>query len=176
MSNYKTKLHKIKAFAFDVDGVLTDGTFISMSDGDLVRVFNAKDGFGMRMALLNGYHIAIITGGASESIVKRFLPMGMDPEDIYMKSRNKIPDFETFCTKHSVNMEEVAFIGDDIPDIPILKVCGLAVCPSDAVAEVKEVCDFVSLYPGGKGCARDLIEQVLKVQNRWIFDCQAYSG
>jgi 3-deoxy-D-manno-octulosonate 8-phosphate phosphatase (KDO 8-P phosphatase) len=70
----------------------------------------------------------------------------------------------------------VAFIGDDIPDIPILKVCGLAVCPSDAVAEVKEVCDFVSLYPGGKGCARDLIEQVLKVQNRWIFDCQAYSG
>lgn len=176
MSNYKTKLHKIKAFAFDVDGVLTDGSFISMPDGDLVRIFDAKDGFGMRMAHLNGYHLAIITGGLSDSIAKRFLPIGIDPEDIYQRSRNKIPDFEKFCARHSINMDEVAFVGDDIPDIPILEKCGLSVCPSDAVAEVKAKCDFISMYPGGKGCVRDLIEQVLKVQNKWIFNCQAYSG
>ncbi len=169
MANYKTKLHDIKAFAFDVDGVLTDGTFISTPDGDLVRIFNAKDGFGMRTAINNGYPIAIITGGQSESIAKRFIPVGVKPEDLYQSSRNKIPDFEDFCHRYSIKPEEVAFMGDDIPDIPILERCGLSACPADAVAEVKQVCDFVSLYPGGKTCARDLIEQVLKVQGKWFY-------
>lgn len=175
MPNYKTKLHQIKAFAYDVDGVLTDGSFISMPDGDLIRVFNAKDGFGMRMAKLNGFSQAIITGGVSESIVKRFAHIGLPPEDIYQNSRMKLPDFEAFCASHGLAPEEVAFVGDDIPDIVVLQHCGLAVCPSDAVAEVKEVCDYVSLYPGGHGCVRDLIEQVLKVQGKWIFNCKAYS-
>lgn len=175
MANYKTKLHQIKAFAYDVDGVLTDGSFLSFPDGDLLRIFNAKDGFGMRMANLNGYKQAIITGGVSESIVNRFLHIGIPEDDIYQRSRMKLPDFEAFCQKYSFKPEEVAFVGDDIPDIIVLQKCGLAVCPSDAVAEVKEVCDFVSLYPGGHGCVRDLIEQVLKVQGKWIFNCKAYS-
>lgn len=176
MSNYKTKLIKIKAFAFDVDGVFTDGGVMATENGDLIRVHDSKDGFGLRMAVLKGYKTAIITGGTSESIRKRFLGIGVKEEDIYLKSRDKVPDFHDFCKRHSLKAEEVAFVGDDLPDVPILKVCGLAVCPADAVAEVKEVCDYISLYNGGKGCVRDLIEQVLKIHGKWVFDPVAYSG
>lgn len=176
MSNYKTKLINIKAFAFDVDGVLTDGGVMATDTGDLIRVFNSKDGFGLRMALLKGYKTAIITGGSSESIRKRFLGIGVKEEDIYLRSRNKVPDFHDFCRRHSLKPGEVAFVGDDLPDVPILKVSGLAVCPADAVAEVKEICDYISLYSGGKGCVRDLIEQVLKIHGKWVFDPVAYSG
>lgn len=170
MSNYKIKLEKIKAFAFDVDGVLTDGTFISTIDGDLLRTFNAKDGFGMRTAIRHGYPVGIITGGDSKSISNRFIPVGVKEEDLYQLSRIKLPDFIDFCKRYSLDPSEVAYIGDDIPDIPVLKACGLSVCPADAVTEVKEVCDYISIYPGGKGCARELIEQVLKIQGNWRHD------
>lgn len=176
MSNYKVKLKNIKAFAFDVDGVFTDGSVLATDSGDLLRVHNAKDGFGLRMAVLKGYGTAIITGGNSESVRKRFLGIGVKNEDIYLKSRNKVPDFYDYCKKHNLEPSQVAFVGDDLPDIPILKVCGLAVCPADAVEEVKEVCDYVSLYNGGRGCVRDLVEQVLKIQGNWVFDPVAYSG
>lgn len=176
MSNYKVKLKNIKAFAFDVDGVFTDGTVIATPSGDLLRMHNAKDGFGLRMAVLKGYGTAIITGGYSESIIKRFLGVGIKESDIYLKSRDKVPDFYDYCKRNSLKPEEVAFVGDDLPDIPILKVCGLAVCPADAVPEVKEVCDYVSMFGGGKGCVRDVVEQVLKVQGKWVFDPVAYSG
>ncbi len=176
MSNYKVKLHKIKAFAYDVDGVFTDGGVLATDSGDLLRTFDSKDGFGVRMTVLKGYPTAIITGGSSESVRKRFRGIGVPQEDIYLKSRNKVPDFYDFCKRHGLEPEEVAFVGDDLPDIPILKVCGLAVCPADAVAEVKEVCDYVSMYNGGKGCVRDLIEQVLKINGDWVFDPVAYSG
>ena len=174
MSNYKTKLKDIKGFAFDVDGVFTDGSVFVAPDGDLLRIHNAKDGFGLRWAYLSGYHIAIITGGYSESVRKRFEGIGV--EHIYLKSRDKLPDFYDFCNKCGISPKEVAFVGDDIPDIPILKECGLAVCPSDAVQEVKDVCDFVSAYPGGRGCVRDLIEQVLKIQGKWEFNAELYAG
>ncbi|MBQ1218551.1 MAG: HAD-IIIA family hydrolase [Bacteroidales bacterium] len=174
MSNYKTKLKDIKAFAFDVDGVFTDGSVLVMPDGDLLRTHDAKDGYGVRWAYLCGYHIGIITGAGSESVRKRFEGIGV--EHIYLKSRNKLPDFYDFCKKCNIEPHQVAFMGDDVPDIPILKVCGLAVCPSDAVEEVKEVCDFVSIRPGGKGAVRDLIEQVLKIQGKWEFDPELYEG
>lgn len=176
MANYKIKLERIKAFAFDVDGVLTDGTFQSTADGDLLRTFNAKDGFGLRTAINQGFPVAIITGGLSKSISNRFVPVGVKDEDLYQNSKNKIPDFEDFCTRYGLKPEEVAFMGDDIPDIPILKVCGLAVCPADAVPEVKAVCDYVSAFPGGKGCVRDLVEQVLKIHGKWFYQTDAISG
>ena len=174
MSNYKVKLHKIKAFAFDVDGVFTDGSVMCFPDGDLIRTYNAKDGFALRTAYLKGYPVAIITGGFSNSIEKRFAD-GLANE-IYMKSKNKVPDFMDFCNKYNLDPSEVVFVGDDIPDIPILKICGLSVCPSDAVAEVKSACEYISIFPGGKGCVRDIIEQVLKVHNNWDFDPVAFSG
>ncbi len=173
--NYKTKLGTIKAFAFDIDGVMTDGGVFATSDGDLLRVFDAKDGFAIRMCRMMGYPVGIITGGSSESLIKRCESIGVEKKNIYLKARNKIPFFEQFCSDNGIKPEEVAFVGDDIPDLGVLKVCGLAVCPSDAVAEVKEICDFVSYYSGGKGCIRDLVEQVLKVQNKWHFDAEHHA-
>lgn len=174
MSNFKTKLHKIKAFAFDVDGVFTDGTVLATENGDLLRTHNAKDGFALRTAILMGYKIAIITGGTSESIKKRFIPIGV--EDIFLGSRNKIPDFNLFLEKYNLKREEVIYMGDDIPDLEILGICGIATCPSDAVSEVKEISEYISLYSGGKGCVRDIIEQVLKVQGKWSLAAEAFSG
>jgi len=175
-NNYKIKLSTIKAFAFDLDGVFTDGTVLATDSGDLLRCHNAKDGFAVRMAIINDYPVATITGGASNSIIKRFSQVGIENEDIYLRSHHKIPDFLDFCDRHKLSPDEVLFMGDDIPDISILKECGLATCPSDAVNEVKEVSEYISLYPGGKGCVRDVIEQVLKIQNNWSTNPEAYSG
>lgn len=176
MSNYKTKLKEIKGFAFDVDGVFTDGSVLVMPDGDMLRSHNAKDGFGLRWAILRDYPVGIITGAYSESVRKRFEGVGVKPENIFLKSRDKMPDFYKFCEQNGITPEEVIFVGDDIPDIPLLKACGLAVCPCDAVQEVKDVCDYISLYPGGRGCVRDIIEQVLKIQGKWEFDANLYEG
>ena len=174
MPNYKVKLSKIKAFAFDVDGVFTDGIVLVTEDGGFLRSHNAKDGYAVKMATLSGYQVAIITGGSAPSIKTRFAPLGI--EDIYLTSMNKLPDFMDFCSKYDLDPSEVLFVGDDIPDIDILKVCGLACCPSDAVAEVKEVCEYISIYPGGRGCVRDIIEQTLKVKDLWHKNNQAHSG
>ncbi|GAB1475133.1 HAD-IIIA family hydrolase [Bacteroidota bacterium] len=174
MSNYKVKLSKIKAFAFDVDGVFTDGTVLCTETGDLLRMHNAKDGYAVRMAVLAGYPVAIITGGSSESIKKRFDPIGV--KEIYLKSVNKMPDFLDFCSKYNLVPEDILFMGDDIPDMEILTSCGLATCPSDAVNEVKEICEYISIFSGGKGCVRDVIEQTLKIQGKWYPNSGAYSG
>lgn len=164
------KLREIKAFAFDIDGVLTDGSLLAMPDGDILRMFNTKDGFGIRTATENGYPVAIITGGCSESIIHRAHSYGIEEADLYMLSKDKVKDFELFCERHGLKSEQVAYVGDDIPDIPVIKAAGLGVCPCDAVEEVLEVADFISSRPGGKGCARDLIERVLKPAGKWIFD------
>lgn len=173
--NYKIKLQNIRAFAFDVDGVFTDGSILSTPDGDLLRVFDSKDGFALRMCAMKGYPVAIITGGASQSIVHRFMGLGVDEKNIYQKSRDKVPDFMDFCSRHGLKPEEVAFAGDDIPDIPVLRIAGLAAAPADAVPEVKDVSDFVSIRPGGKAFARDLIEQVLKVHGDWHLDTDVFA-
>ena len=130
MSNYKVKLSKIKAFAFDVDGVFTDGTVLVTEDGGFLRSHNAKDGYAVKIATLNGYPVAIITGGSTQSIKMRFAPIGV--KDIYLTSMNKLPDFMDFCSKHNLDPSEVLFMGDDIPDYQVMKRAGLACCPSDA--------------------------------------------
>ena len=131
------RLQKIKAFAFDVDGVLTDGGILATPEGDLLRVFDAKDSFALRMAYMKGYHVGIITGGVSESIRLRFRTCGVSPEDIYLGSRAKIEDFNDFCSRHQLQPDEVMYFGDDLPDIPVMTACGCGVAPSDAVDEVK---------------------------------------
>lgn len=172
--NLEEALKDIRAFAFDVDGVLTDGGILANLDGELFRTFDSKDGFGLRMASMHGYALAIITGGRSESIRRRFITCGVKPEDVYLGSRDKIEDFQDFCTRYSLQPHQVMYFGDDLPDFPVMKACGIGVCPSDAVPEAKAVADYVSPYPGGKGCCRFAMEMVMKCQGTWTLDVAEY--
>ena len=168
------KLRKIKAFVFDVDGVFTDSGILADTNGELYRTFDAKDAMALRMASMKGYHLAIISGGRSESIARRFTTCGVAQEDIYLCSRAKIEDFNDFCKRHDVRPEEVMYFGDDLPDIPVMQVCGCGVAPADAVEEAIAAADFVSPKPGGKGCVRHAIEMVMKLQGTWELDVQDY--
>ena len=165
MGNYKSKLHNIKAFAFDVDGVLTDGGVISLPDGDLFRTHYARDGYAIRVAIEHGYPVAIITGGVSPSVEIRYRNLGV--KDIFSGARDKLPAFREFCTKYNLSPSQVAYAGDDIPDIPPMKICGLPLCPSDAATEVRHMAQYISPFPGGRGCVRDLVEQVMRLQGKW---------
>lgn len=168
------KFLKIKAFAFDVDGVLTDGGILADLNGELYRVFDSKDGMAIRMAVMKGFHMAIITGGRSESIRKRFETCGIKAQDVYLGSRAKIEDFQDFCKRHGLMPEEVMYFGDDLPDIPVMQACGCGVCPSDAVDEVKAIADHISSKPGGKGCAREILQDVMQAQGKWQLDVYEY--
>jgi 3-deoxy-D-manno-octulosonate 8-phosphate phosphatase (KDO 8-P phosphatase) len=170
----KEMFSRIRAFAFDVDGVMTDGGILANNEGDLFRTFDAKDAFGLRMAAMNGYILCAITGGRDISILKRLMICGFKEEDIYLGSRIKIRDFEDLCCRHNLQPEEVMYFGDDIPDIPVLKACGCGVCPCDAVDEAKEAADFISDRPGGKLCVRNTIELVMKQHGKWEVDFDKY--
>ncbi|GHT16043.1 3-deoxy-D-manno-octulosonate 8-phosphate phosphatase [Bacteroidia bacterium] len=163
--NYKTKLYAIKAFVFDVDGVFTNGLVLATPEGDLLRQHNSKDGYAVRYAVAQGYHIGIISGGASESIRKRFAMLGVS--DVYLGHRDKSAAFAEFCEKYHLESREVLVMGDDIPDISILQASGCATCPADAVQEVRDVVVYISSKKGGEGCVRDVIEQTLKLQDKW---------
>lgn len=167
-------LLKIKAFAFDIDGVATDGSILCIPGGDLLRVYDAKDSFAVRMATMNGYPVAVITGGSSISIRERMVTTGLKPEDVFLHCRNKMDDFMQFCERYGLQPEDVMYFGDDVPDIEVLQACGCGVCPSDAVEEVKAAADYISPFPGGKGCLRDTIEKVMRAQGRWVFDTVVY--
>lgn len=164
--NFKEKLTQITTFVFDVDGVFSGG-FSLTNDGDLIRTMNAKDGFAVKMALKKGYTIGIITGGNSKSVKIRFQKLGIT--DIYMNSKNKLDDFRDFFMKYDINPESILYMGDDLPDIEPMINTGLATCPSDAAIEVKEISHYISNKKGGEGCVRDVIEQVLRVQNNWSY-------
>ena len=167
-------LKKIKAFVFDVDGVFTDGGILATNEGELYRTFDAKDGFAIRMAHMRGYKLGIITGGRSESIPKRFLQCGIKPEDVYLGSRDKIEDFEDFCRKYDLLPEEILYMGDDLPDIPVMKVCGCGVAPADAVEEAIEAADYVCTREGGNKCVREVVQMTMKIQGTWTLDVQDY--
>ena len=168
------ELNKIKAFAFDIDGVATEGTLLCMPDGDFLRLYDAKDGFAIRMACMNGYPVAVITGGSSESIRKRMTASGIRPEDVFLHCRDKMVEFRQFCQRYSLLPEEVMYFGDDIPDVEVMRSCGCGVCPADAVPEAREAADWITASPGGKGCIREAIEKTLKLQGKWVFDPVVY--
>lgn len=169
-----TAFKDIKAFAFDIDGVMTDGGILADLEGQLYRTFDAKDGFAVRMACMNGYPVGVITGGRSQSIRARYKGNGIEPEDIYLGSRDKIKDLEDFCKRHSVKTSEVMFFGDDVPDISCILAAGIGICPNDAADDVKAVADIVSERPGGKACVREYIEKAMKIQGKWSFDVGDY--
>jgi 3-deoxy-D-manno-octulosonate 8-phosphate phosphatase (KDO 8-P phosphatase) len=168
--NYKTELHKIKAFIFDVDGVFTDGGMLCLTDGDLLRKHNAKDGYAVRSAVEAGYIVGIISGGRSESITHRMIQLGIKKEDIYIGKHHKITCLEEIQNRYKLTQEQIVYMGDDIPDIGPMRVVGVPCCPSDAAQEVKEISIYISEKKGGEGCVRDIIEQVMKVQGKWYLN------
>ena len=167
-------LSKIKALVFDVDGIFTNGGIFCDLQGELFRTFDAKDGFGVRMAYMNGYHLGIITGGRSMSIRARFKTCGIMEEDVYLGSRNKMEDMEDFCRRHHLQLDEVLYMGDDLPDAEVMSKAGVSATPCDAVEEIRQIADIVTEQPGGHGSVRHVVESVMKQQGRWTFDVHQY--
>ncbi len=164
-SNYKQLLNNVKAFVFDVDGIFSNNVLLH-SSGEMLRSMNIKDGFAVQYAVKMGYSIAIITGGNSDSVRIRFENLGI--KDIYMKSSNKIIDFEHFLAKNNLKPNEILYMGDDLPDYPIMQKVGVPACPADAVEEIQSISLYISHKTGGEGCVRDVIEQTLRVQDKWM--------
>lgn len=163
--SYKEIMNRINTFIFDVDGVLTDGTITITTDGQMHRTMHTKDGFAIKTALQQGYNVCIISGGTNEGVRKRLKGLGVT--DIYLGAHHKIMALEEYCDIYSIALENILYMGDDIPDLPVMNEVGLPTCPQDAVSEVKEASKYISHMDGGKGCVRDVIEQVLKVQGKW---------
>jgi 3-deoxy-D-manno-octulosonate 8-phosphate phosphatase (KDO 8-P phosphatase) len=163
--NFKELLGRVKAFVFDVDGVFSHNVIVHPS-GDLMRSMNIKDGFAVQYAIKKGYPIAIITGGNSDSVRKRFENLGV--KHIYLKANNKTEHFNDFLQQNNITPEEILYMGDDLPDYPIMVKVGIPVCPADAVEEIKAISKYISHKTGGEGCVRDVIEQVLRVQGNWF--------
>ncbi len=166
MINYKEKLAPIKAFVFDFDGVMTNGDVWVYGDGETVRCGNIKDGFAIQYAVKKGYIVAVISGATSKSIDNRMRMLGV--EQIYTGCGDKIKTYEKFLADNGLKEEEVLCMGDDLPDYPLLQRVGVATCPADAAVEIKEIADYISLFPGGRGCVRDVVEQVLRLQGNWF--------
>lgn len=166
MSSINYDLKKIKAFAFDVDGVLSREVISLSPDGEPMRTVNIKDGYALQLAVKKGYKVAIITGGYSEAVRIRFSKLGI--EDIYMKSAVKIHDYNHFIGKYGLSAEEVAYAGDDIPDYDVMQLVGLPVAPADAAPEIKSISKYIAPQKGGDGVARNIIEQTLKAQGHWM--------
>lgn len=168
MSNYKSQLKRINTFVFDYDGVLTNGTVILQTDGEALRTANVKDGYSLQLAVKLGFNVAIITGGYSGSMQKRFEALKIT--DFFMGVANKLEVLKEYVEGKGVEMGQVLYMGDDIPDYQAMKAVGIACCPADAVPEIKKISQYISIRKGGKGCVRDVIEQTLKVQDKWMTD------
>jgi len=163
--SYKEYLTHITTFIFDVDGVLTDGTVTLTTSGELLRTMNTKDGFALKTAVDAGYHVCVISGGTNEGVRARLKGLGIT--DIYLGAHNKVEQLDEYLDIYGIKAENVLFMGDDIPDYPVMKMVGLPCCPQDAVPEIKAISKYVSHKNGGKGAVRDVIEQVLKIQGKW---------
>lgn len=166
MSSINYDLAKIKAFVFDVDGVLSCDIVSLYPNGDPMRTVNIKDGYAIQLAVKKGYQVAIITGGYTEAVRVRFERLGV--VHIYMRSAVKMHDFNDFMQKTGLKADEVMYAGDDIPDYEVMKQVGLPVAPADAAPEIKQIAKYISLLKGGEGIARDVIEQTLKSQGNWM--------
>ena len=166
MGKFKDKLKSVKAFVFDVDGVWTNGFIYVDGNGLQMRTTNVKDGYAVHYASKLGYPVAIITGGKCTSIIGRFNDLGV--KDVYIEASNKVVYFEQFLEKYNLKAKDIMYMGDDLPDYRVMKMCGLKVCPADAAHEIQEIADYISDKSGGQGCVRDVVEQTLRAQDKWM--------
>ncbi len=166
MSNINYDLQQIKGIVFDVDGVLSADCIPLHPSGEPMRMVNIKDGYALQLAAKCGYQLGIITGGFTNAVRIRFEMLGF--QHIYMKSSIKKIDFADFMEKTGLQPEEIAYVGDDIPDYEVMQMAGLPVCPADAAPEIKAIARYISHKRGGEGVGRDVIEQIMKAQGRWM--------
>lgn len=170
MINYD--LQRIRAIVLDVDGVLSAQTITLASDGEPLRTVNIKDGYAIQLACKQELRIGIITGGDTQAVRLRYERLGV--KDLYMKTAVKLTAYEDFIEKYGLRDEEVMYMGDDVPDFEVMTRCGCPCCPADACADIKNVSLYVSHYPGGQGCVRDIIEQTMRAQNKWMNTAKAF--
>jgi 3-deoxy-D-manno-octulosonate 8-phosphate phosphatase (KDO 8-P phosphatase) len=156
---------KIKCFVFDVDGVLTNGNVTVMPNGVLIRTMNIKDGYALQLAIKKGYKVWVISGGNSEEVKTRLQNLGVS--EVFMKVTDKKQVLSELIKLNALEKEEVLFMGDDMPDFEAMQLVGIAACPSDAVVDIKEICSYKAITKGGEGCAREVIEKTLKLNNHW---------
>lgn len=172
MTNFKEGLTAVRAFIFDIDGVLSLQTIGLNVFGVPNRTVNLRDGYALQLAVRKGYHVGIISGSSSKEYMKRLKLLGV--KDIYLNSRTKLDQYKSFREKYDLKDSEILFMGDDIPDYEVMKAAGVPVCPSDADSEIRQVALYISDRKGGEGCVRDVIEQVLRLHNCWM-DGDAFS-
>lgn len=165
MISYKQKLNHITTFIFDVDGVLTNGDVL-LINGDIVRSLNSRDAYCLQYAAKLNYRIFIITGGHSQDVKERLLGLGVI--EVHLSSSNKLAVYEQIKRDYQLSDTEILYMGDDIPDLPVMKQVGVATCPEDAAVELKAMAHYVSPYAGGRHCVRDVVEQTLRVQQNWL--------
>jgi 3-deoxy-D-manno-octulosonate 8-phosphate phosphatase (KDO 8-P phosphatase) len=171
--NVLEPLKKISTFVFDVDGVLTDCTVLVLENGLQARRMHIKDGLGLQMALKNGFRVVVISGSNADPVIDRLTRLGLT--DIYMGIKNKRALLDDYCRQHQLQWDELLYMADDLPDLAAMQQVGIACCPADAVNEVKAIAHYISPLPGGQGCVREVIEKVLKVQEKWLFDTTVVS-
>ncbi len=159
------KLRAVKAFVFDVDGVFTNNTIQVTETGELLRTMNVRDGQVVKWAIEAGYYIGVITGGRSEGVKIRLTALGIT--EYYSGVKDKLPAFQSFLDRTGMLSSDVCYMGDDMPDIPVMRRVIVSSCPADGVPEVLEISDYISPLPGGAGCVRDIIEKVMKIQGKW---------
>ena len=164
--SYKEIMNDITTFVFDVDGVLTDGSVFVNTSGEMLRTMNIRDGYALKAAVDNGYNVCIISGGSNEGVRVRLRNLGIT--DIHLGTPDKVATFDEYTDVYSNLPEQVLYMGDDIPDYHVMQLVGLPTCPQDACPEIKAISKYISHKNGGKGAVRDVIEQVMKVQGKWM--------
>lgn len=172
MNDLNSLLSEVTTFIFDYDGVMTDGTVYMDSNGDPLRTSNVKDGYAIQLASKLGYHLAVISGAVVTNITKRLNMLGVT--DVFTGVPDKVVKLEEYMKQYQLAANQIVYMGDDIPDLRVMHQVGVPACPADAAEEVKQISAFVSSRPGGRGCVRDVIEQTLKVQGKWM-TAEAYS-
>lgn len=170
----KTYFEGIDTFILDMDGVLTDGKVLVLENGLQARVMSIRDGYALQLAVKKGYRVSIVSGADSLPVAERLKKLGVT--DIFMAVKDKGSFIRDYCLQHGIAAQQVLFMGDDMPDLPVAGIAGLFCCPSDAIPEIIEVAGYVSPVAGGQGCVRDVIEQVLKIRGHWNNDSTVTSS
>ncbi len=172
MINFKEKLRGVKAFVFDIDGVLSAQTIALSYSGIPLRTVNLRDGYALQLAVKKGYYVAVISGSNSKEYIRRLRSLGVN--DIYLNARTKTESMNHLLEKWGIDPGAILYMGDDIPDYEVMKMIGLPACPADADSEIKQISAYISDKKGGEGCVRDVIEQTLRLHKNWM-DHEAYS-